>query len=295
MIRTITHTGPRPFVKWAGGKTQLLNTLDEMMPIEYKNGKPFNYIEPFVGSGAMLFHILRNYNVNDVYINDNNYKLMMTYKVLKDNPDALIGVLTELKNGFMNTKDKNRYFLVCRDQFNNDSIDDLDLAALFIFLNKTCFNGLYRENKKGDFNVPFGKYENPYVFDPDSLLADSELLQDVVLINGDYEDTMQFVDDNTFIYFDPPYKPLNLHRHTFNGYTRDKFDDYAQKRLKGCVDDCTKIGAKVMLSNSDPDCDFFDELYKGYRIDRVSAKRHINSRGDGRGAVSEIVVRNYDY
>lgn len=302
MSQTVTKSKAKPFLKWAGGKTQLLPTIDSFLPESFRNEKSITYIEPFVGGGAMLFFMLQKYpNIKKAIINDINPHLVKTYTIIRDNPYSLIEALTELQEKFRTAGDseaQKNFFLNVRSQFNQQTLTDLEEASYMIFLNRTCFNGLYRENSKGCFNVPFGKYSNPTICDESLLIADSELLQKVEILNGDFARTGDYVDGYTFFYFDPPYRPLDS-TSSFNSYVKESFDDNEQIRLKEFYSALSSDGCKEILSNSD--CKgrnakdiFFDELYQDYFIERVYAKRNINANASKRGALTELLIRNYE-
>ena len=292
----------KPFLKWAGGKGQLLNKFEEMYPQELINGEIDTYIEPFVGGGAVLFDVLQKYKVKKAVIVDLNKELINCYRCIKADVDKLIKHLKILQDEFLSLSDEKRkdYFLKVRNRYNEIHLNgkyDFEKAADFIFLNKTCFNGLYRVNSKGEFNVPFGKYENPLICDSENLTLISNLLQNVEIRFGDYSICEEYVNGRTFIYFDPPYRPL-IENSSFVGYDKSGFNDNNQKELAEFVKKLDKQNCLVMLSNSDPkntnpDDNFFDELYKGFEIDRIFAKRMINCQADKRGDITEIVVRNY--
>lgn len=286
----------KPFLKWAGGKGQLLSVISENLPLEIET-----YIEPFVGSGAVLFNILNERpGVKRVIINDINSDLINTYKVIKDNCGELISILQTLQedNNKKDAEGKAILFYSMREEYNLRQSSNIRMAALFIFLNRTCFNGLYRVNAKNQFNVPCGKYANPKICDADNLMAVSSVLGKVELFNGDYEALTDYCKKGSFVYLDPPYKPIS-ETSSFNSYSADKFDDDEQVRLKLFCDKIASQGANFMLSNSDPQSvnsenDFFDKLYKEYHIRRVQARRNINSVSSGRGVVNELLITNYE-
>ena len=289
----------KPFVKWAGGKSQIISEIREKYPSNIKS-----YCEPFVGGGAVLFDILANYMPEKVLINDINKELIITYNQIKSNIDSLICKLSELHNEYNNSDLEQRKIIFSknRDSYNllkneTDKNNELEIAVLFIFLNKTCFNGLYRVNKHGDFNVPIGSYKNPLICDEDNLRKTSLLLQNVKIICGDYSECENFINKETFVYIDPPYRPLNK-TSSFTSYSSKDFDDNEQIRLSRFIDSISKKGAVVVASNSDPhnfnkDDMFFDNLYKGYSIKRISAKRMINSKGKSRGNINELLISNF--
>lgn len=302
MIQTEIKVKAKPFLKWAGGKTQLLSTLDYYLPKTFGKEKNITYIEPFVGGGAMLFFMLRKYpNIKRAIINDINPHLVKTYTIIRDNPYLLIDVLTELQEKFRTLGDSSaqkELFLNVRSRFNQDCLSDIEEAAYMIFLNRTCFNGLYRENSKGKFNVPFGRYSNPTICDSSLIISDSRLLQKVEILNGDFAQTGDYVDGYTFVYFDPPYRPLDS-TSSFNSYVKETFDDAEQIRLKDFYTSLSADGCFEMLSNSDckgrnPEDDFFDKLYQDFYIERVYAKRNINANAAKRGTLTELLIRNYE-
>lgn len=294
-----TRIGLKPVVKWAGGKRQLLSIIDKNLPIELKKGEIKTYIEPFLGGGAMFFHIVQNYNVEKVILNDINKELMNVYRVIRDDVNSLIKYLKNVEDEYLYLNDENRkkYFYNKRQDYNMNKKEDVETAGKFIFLNRTCFNGLYRVNKKGEFNVPYGRYKNPTILDEVNLTNVSLVLKDVKLYSVDFENIKKYVDDKTFVYFDPPYRPLDA-TSNFTSYSRSQFNDDEQKRLKNFYEKLDKKGAKLLLSNSDPkntdvNDDFFDKLYRDYNIKRVFANRMINSNGNNRGKVTELLISNY--
>lgn len=291
----------KPFVKWVGGKSQLLEQLDSHLPVDFENWQDVTYIEPFVGGGAMLFYMLQHYqNINRAIINDVNQDLIMCYQTVRDCPNELIESLLDIQNAYLSLQteeDRKNYFLLIRDRYNEKNLDSIENTTYFFFLNRTCFNGLYRVNKKGLFNVPFGKYSNPTICDADTILADSELLKRVEILTGDFESTFPYAIGNTLFYFDPPYRPLS-ETSSFTDYSKDSFNDDAQIRLKKFCDRINDGGFKFLLSNSDCKLEkeeesFFDDLFEAYHIDRVWATRNINSNPLKRGKLTEILVRNY--
>lgn len=292
----------RPFVKWAGGKGQLLEVLKSQLP-KGLGTSIRKYAEPFVGGGALLFALLNEYSFDEVYICDNNKELINAYSVIKSHCGELIEILTNMQNeycSFESNEKKQCYYYEQRDRFNSLVLGNetcVEKAALFIFINKTCFNGLYRVNRKGGFNVPFGKHENPTICDTDNLLKISEILQNVSIKSCDYHDVLNFADENTFVYIDPPYRPLNA-TSGFTSYTEDQFNDKNQIELAEMYKELSDMGVKVMLSNSDPhnvdeSDNFFDDLYANFSILRVEASRMINSKASSRGKVKELLIRNY--
>lgn len=290
----------KPFLKWAGGKGQLINTFDEMFPNELKEGKIKTYIEPFVGGGAVLFYILQKYDIEKTYINDINKELINCYRCIKADVNEVIKQLEVLEKEYLSCDDRTKYFYNVRDRYNSIHLNghyDFEKCADFIFLNHTCFNGLYRVNKSGKFNVPHGKYKNPLICDKDNLLLCSRLLQKVEISFGSYEQVLNNSDKNTFVYFDPPYRPL-VENNSFVSYDKSGFDDNDQIKLTENFKALNKKECSLMLSNSDPkntneNDNFFDDLYNGFEIERVYAKRMINCQANKRGDITEIVVMNY--
>lgn len=290
----------KPFLKWAGGKGQLINTFDEMFPNELTEGKIKTYIEPFVGGGAILFHVLQNYNIEKAYINDINKELINCYRCIQANVEEVINQLQNLEQDYLASDDRTNYFYKVRNRYNEIHLNghyDFEKCADFIFLNKTCFNGLYRVNKDGKFNVPHGKYKNPLICDKDNLRLCAKLLQKVEISFGSYEQVLGKADNNTFVYFDPPYRPL-IENNSFVSYDKSGFDDDDQIKLAEHYKALNDKKCLLMLSNSDPkntnkDDNFFDDLYKGFEIERVFAKRMINCQASKRGDITEIVVMNY--
>ncbi len=290
----------KPFLKWAGGKGQLLNTFDNMFPDKLKEGKIKTYIEPFVGGGAVLFHILQKYDIEKAYVNDINKELINCYSCIKADVEEVISQLTSLEKEYLTSENRADYFYKVRDRYNEINLNghlDYEKSTDFIFLNKTCFNGLYRVNKEGKFNVPHGKYKNPLICDQDNLRLCSNLLQKVEISFGYYEQVLDKVDKNTFVYFDPPYRPL-IEKNSFVSYDKSGFDDNDQIKLADNYKKLNKKECLLMLSNSDPkntneEDNFFDNIYKGFEIERVFAKRMINCQASKRGDITEIVVMNY--
>lgn len=292
----------KPFIKWVGGKSQLIEQLTNLLPADFDNWKDVTYIEPFVGGGAMLFHMLQNHpNITHAVINDINTDLITCYKTIRDNPHELINALKKTQQEYYSLtseEERKAYFLASRDRYNEKDLDAIENTVKFIFLNRTCFNGLYRVNKSGSFNVPFGRYTNPQICDEVTILKDSELLKRVSILNVDFEGTFEYAKGNTLFYFDPPYRPLS-DTSSFNDYTKDSFNDDAQIRLKEYCDKIDESGFKFMLSNSDckgknEEDMFFDILYRDYNIERVWASRSINANPQKRGKLTEILVRNYN-
>lgn len=292
----------KPFLKWAGGKGQLIKEIEHYYPFE--NGEITKYAEPFVGGGAILFDILSRYNLKEVYISDINAELINTYRIIRDDVDDLIKMLLAMQNDFipLDTDGRKVYYMQKRKRFNDLKVNgneniNIEKAALMIFLNKTCFNGLFRVNKKGLFNVPMGAYKNPMICDEKNLREVSNKLQRVTIVCGDYRKSAVFIDENTFVYFDPPYRPIT-DTASFTAYTENLFNDDAQIELAQFVNDMDKKGAKIVISNSDPknsntDDDFFDNIYSAHKIKRVEATRMINCNSEARGKIKELLISNF--
>ena len=289
----------KPFLKWAGGKGQLIDEIEKFYPFDKKINK---YAEPFIGGGAVLFDILNKFELEKIYISDVNKELVNCYIVIKENVHELIKKLKKLEDEFLvrGKEDRKIYYYEKREKFNKLKLENnnekINRAALMIFLNRTCFNGLYRVNKKGLFNVPMGDYKNPKICDEENLINISNKLRNVEIIYGDYRKSYDFIDENTFVYFDPPYRPLNQ-TSSFTSYTEYIFGDKEQIELSEYFKLLNKKGAKLLLSNSDPknvdiNDQFFDDLYKGFDIKRIEASRAINSKGEKRGKVTEVLISN---
>lgn len=293
----------KPFVKWAGGKNSLIPQITKYYPFELKNGTIERYIEPFVGGGAVLIDLLQRYGVKEAYAFDINKDLINCYNVIKYEVENLILELDKKEKAFLilDNEERQKYFYDIRTEYNSYSLDNElseKRASEFIFLNRTCFNGLYRVNKDGKFNVPCGKYKNPTICDSSNLRNLSKLIENVVFEYGDYKKSESFVNENTFVYFDPPYRPLSV-TSGFTSYTKEDFNDENQKELAEYYNKLNLKNAKLMLSNSNPknvstEDNFFEDIYKGFVINEVSAKRMINSNAKGRGKISELLITNYE-
>lgn len=292
----------KPFLKWAGGKGQLIHEIAPYYPFEDSRIK--KYAEPFVGGGAILFDILSKYDLEAVYISDVNSELINTYCTIRDHADELIHLLLLMQSEFtaLSAEERKICYTEKRTRFNDlkmheNKADSKERAALMIFLNRTCFNGLFRVNKKGFFNVPMGAYKNPTICDEANLRAVAEKLRNVTIVCADYRGSADFIDKHTFVYFDPPYRPLT-ETARFTSYTKDSFDDAAQIALAKFVDDMSAKGAKIVASNSDPknvnsEDDFFEDIYRAHKIHRVNAVRMINSNADARGKIQELLISNF--
>jgi DNA adenine methylase len=298
----------KPFLKWAGGKGQLLRMLNGRFPPELPQGQIRRYIEPFVGGGAVFFHVAGRYPVAEFYLSDINPELILAYQTVQRDVDALIARLAKLEADFLRleTADQETFYYDIRDRFNEQrrtidyeqfKPDWVQRTAWLIFLNRTGYNGLFRVNSSGGFNVPFGRYKRPKICYPQRLTAVAQILQPVTIRQGSYRQWAGCADEHTFFYFDPPYRPLSATA-SFNSYSREPFDDEAQLDLSAFFRQLDGQGAKLMLSNSDPknekpDDDFFDNAYAGYTIERIPATRAINSKGHKRGAINELLITNY--
>lgn len=293
----------KPFLKWAGGKGQLLTEIQKYYPFADK--KITKYAEPFIGGGAVLFDVLNRYDLSEVYISDINAELVNCYWVAQQCVEELIQALTKMQDEYLplNHEKRREYYTEKRARFNElkngeKKKGDIEKAALMIFLNRTCFNGLFRVNKKGQFNVPMGAYKNPIICDAQNLRAVSQKLKAVKIVCGDYKKSEIFVDENTFVYFDPPYRPLT-ETSNFTSYTESQFDDNKQIELAQFAKMLDARGAKIVISNSDPknenaEDDFFDTLYSAQRVHRVEASRMINCNKNSRGKIKELLITNFE-
>jgi DNA adenine methylase len=293
----------KPFLKWAGGKRQLLKALGERFPEALKEGTIKNYYEPFLGSGAVFFDIIQQYPIEKAFLFDVNPALVTTYRVLQSAPAALIRRLKKMEKDYRSRTAENRaaFFYEQRAAFNalfpwkptqRAGKKQLETAALFIFLNKTCYNGLYRVNASGLLNTPAGAYKNPVICDEENLLQASRLLSAATIQLADFSKALKNIEPASFVYFDPPYRPVSKTAY-FTAYNQSGFGDERQQALADLYRRLDKQEQYLMLSNADSADGFFDELYKGFSIERVPAKRMINTRVQGRGFVDEIVVTNY--
>jgi len=268
---------PRPFLKWAGGKSQLLPELVARLPKNFKA-----YHEPFVGSGALFFDLFQRQQLSEVYLSDINRHLIAAYLALQKQVEAVIDLLKRHQR----LNSRNYYYRIRRRTPSRST----ERTARLIYLNKTCFNGLYRENKSGQFNVPYGSYENPTICDEDNLRSVARALRSVVVKCHSYEKAMSQARQGDFVYLDPPYYPLSG-TSSFTAYDREGFTVVDQCRLRIAFEDLHTRGAYVMMSNSDTP--LINELYRRFRIDKVFASRLINSRSDKRGKITELIIRNY--
>ncbi len=289
----------KPILKWAGGKTQLVSEIVERIPPEFRSGQ-FTYVEPFIGGGAMFFWVKSEYPNVEAVISDLNPDLINCYIQVQSNVEALIECLYSLENSYKKAsfrdEEKKILYYKIRDEFNLRNAGDIERAAQLIFLNKTCFNGLYRVNRKGDFNVPIGSYKNPKICDSTNLRLASIMLRNVTILNGDYAATIDYAGGHSLFYLDPPYKPISS-TSSFNAYAKTDFNDDEQIRLFEFCRNLDQKGSAWILSNSDVNLEenpngFFDELYVDFNIQRVNAKRAINSVSSKRGSLSELLISN---
>jgi DNA adenine methylase len=298
----------KPFLKWAGGKTQLLGQFRNFYPPSLKEKKIKYYYEPFLGSGAVFFDVMQQYAVQHAFLYDINDELILTWKVIQQDAGKLAEYLARYQQTWqkLNKKQQSVYYYDQRKHYNQQRFNTdyskysdawIPRAAQLIFLNRTCFNGLYRVNSRGEFNTPAGDYKNPAICDEYNLLAVSRLLERATICKADFRRVKKELKKDSFVYFDPPYRPVSKTA-GFTSYTAENFDDKDQKELKNIFDFVHTEGGLAMLSNSDPRNndpadDFFDSLYHGYVINRVKAKRRINADATKRGVINEIIVTNY--
>lgn len=292
-------------IKWAGGKSTLAPVIEEKILENISMDKIDTYIEPFFGGGSFFFYMIQKYKFKNMIISDINEELINLYQVIQKQPKELMLRATNLQNEYNELSDlekKAEFYYAVRNEYNKsimrESKNHLDIlqAVDFLFLNKVGFNGLYRVNMKGIFNVPFGKREKANLFKESNILGVSDLLQGVTIQHSNYDKTLEHVSDKTLVYFDPPYRPLSTSS-SFTSYAKSDFNDDSQIELADYCKKIDKLGAKFALSNSDPknsslDDNFFDELYKEFSISRVYAKRMIGAKTASRGKVSEILVTN---
>lgn len=304
----------RPFLKWAGGKGQLLPQLEAHLPKEIRTGGIRRYLEPFIGSGAFFFRVAQSYPVQEFILSDLNHDLILTYQVVQKDVEALIAALSAMERDYLNLSESGRekFYYHVREQFNqkrlninydrhaggeDDLADRVNRAAELIFLNRTGYNGLFRLNSRGEFNVPKGRYTSPRILDAENLRAVACVIRDVRFQYGDFVSVEEWVDHQTLVYLDPPYRPISPTAH-FRSYSPIPFDDRQQLRLAEYFRKLDSKGAKLMLSNSDPrnydpGDDFFERAYAGFHIVRLQARRNINSVPVRRGLLSELLILNY--
>ncbi|MBA7559618.1 hypothetical protein ES708_01233 [subsurface metagenome] len=273
----------KPFLKWVGGKKQIIPQIKQYIPDNY-----YKYFEPFVGGGALFFDL----EPKNAYLNDINKILILAYRNIKNHPREIIKKLEDLQKIFYekNNEERKTYFYKTRDAFNNTKYDSFLKTSYIIFLNKTCYNGMYRENSKGKFNVPFGKYKNPKILDEKNILAVSKLLQNVTITDYSFKKAVEKAKKGDFIYFDPPYHPLSI-TSNFTSYSNSGFTKEDQIKLRDVFKDLDKRSCFVMLSNSDTK--FIREIYKEFTQKTISAARSINCKATGRGKINELLIMNY--
>jgi len=286
VIEQINISKIQPFVKWVGGKRGLLPQITPLLPKNFNN-----YFEPFVGGGALFFELQQQGKLNGkkAYLFDINSELINTYNVVKDSPQKLISELSKFKNNHS----KEFYYEVRAWDREKDFLkrDAIERASRFIYLNKTCFNGLYRVNRKNQNNVPIGNYKNPNIYDSDIIYSASYALQNATILNTSYKEVLHYASRNDFVYFDPPYYPLNI-TSSFTSYSEFDFLDREQNEL---FETFYKLDKKdVFLVHSNSDTKFINELYKEYNIKKIQANRFINSKATKRGKISEVLIRNFD-
>lgn len=298
----------KPFLKWAGGKGKLIQQMEQFLPKSLKEGLIQRYIEPFIGGGATFFYIASQYEIKDFWISDLNAELIIAYKTIQQNVEDLISCLQIIQSKYWSFDEEKRkeYFYETRTKFNarrkkinyqTYNSDWITRTSQLIFLNRTCFNGLYRVNSKGDFNVPMGRYKRPKICDADNLRAVAQVLQKTQIHHGDFTECEKFVNQNSFIYLDPPYRPISKTAN-FTAYYQQSFNDEEQLRLCNFFRLLDIKGSLLMLSNSDPKNqdltdDFFEVAYQEYQIKRVKASRNINSKASKRGQINELLIMNY--
>jgi DNA adenine methylase len=293
---------PKPFLKWAGGKDRLFHQLQQWLPHELNQIR--NYYEPFLGSGAVFFNLTQDFSFNNVVLSDINEELILAYKVIQNNVPELIQIIDQYKTRYfkLSTIDKEKFYYEMRSSYNvqrfninHKKYSDawIPRAAQMIFLNKTCYNGLYRQNMRGEFNVPFGKNYDPAVYNQQNMELISKLLSNVEIRTTDFESVLKSVDDNSFVYLDPPYKPVSKTAN-FTDYYKTGFTEQDNKRLMNNLSVLTKRNIKFMLNNSfSVDNDHLTTYYAGYTISTITANRMMSSISDRRGKISEIVITNY--
>lgn len=298
----------RPFVKWVGGKTQLINQLDSNFPTELRLGKVSTYIEPFVGGGAVFFHVAQNYPILRFILADTNSDLIIAFWTIRERVGQLITVLHDLQTDYLKLTEQKRekFYYSVRTQFNaaKSSVDVnsfsdswIQRTSQLIFLNKTCFNGLFRVNSSGQFNVAFGKYDNPKICDPDNLVQVAHQFRRAEVYLCDFQQLLQFVEPTSFVYIDPPYRPLT-ETANFTGYSANTFTALDQQRLARFCHDIDAIGAHLLISNSDPsnvdpEDNFFQQTYPTFKFVQTAANRMINCHADKRGKINELLIMNY--
>jgi DNA adenine methylase len=282
-VESVAPTEAQPFLKWVGGRAQLLTQFDEFLPARVER-----YFEPFIGGGAVFFHLKHRFPQMRAFLRDNNDELINTYKAVRDYPKELMRHLDAHLTAFR--ADRERYYYLVRSRHHLPSADVVERAARMIFLNKTCFNGLWRVNASGEFNVPIGSHANPALYDRENILAASSALEGVYLATQDFRDTLNETRRGDFAYIDPPYHPVSLTA-SFTSYTKEVFGAGEQQELAALFADAARRGVRLMLSNSDTE--FITGLYRDFQNHIVRARRAINCDGTKRGKVNELVVTNY--
>lgn len=274
----------KPFLKWVGGKGQLLSQFEPLFPKTFSH-----YYEPFVGSGAVFFYLQPTVSTT---LNDSNPNLITTYRHIQQHLDDLLSILYRIRNEYhaLTPEQQEQKYYQVRDRYNALPIGSLDKSALLIFLNKTGYNGLYRESKRGGYNVPFGRYDNPALFDETNLRAVSKALQHVEILNGNFCQAVESAKSGDFAYFDPPYMPISK-TSSFTSYTQSNFDVDQQVHLAEVARQLANRGVQVMLSNSDNE--FIRSIYKDFELHEVRASRAVNSKPDLRGKITELVITSY--
>ncbi|MDX1414708.1 MAG: Dam family site-specific DNA-(adenine-N6)-methyltransferase [Candidatus Promineifilaceae bacterium] len=302
------ETAARPFLKWAGGKGRLLGQMARFLPEALLEGRVRRYVEPFVGGGAFFFFLQARFDVQEFYLFDRSPELVLVYRVVQRDVEALIAGLQRVEADYLSLEngEREQAFYAARASF-NEARSGINFAQYgprwiaravqLIFLNRTCYNGLFRVNSRGDFNVPCGRYERPRICRTENLRAAARALQGVAIEQGDFADCEKLVGEETFVYFDPPYRPISRTA-AFNAYARSSFGDAEQRRLAEFYRGLDRKKGWLMLSNSDPknvdpEDDFFERAYEGFRMERIRAARAINSKGSRRGPVNELLILNY--
>ncbi len=309
--KSLNSTNARPFIKWAGGKTQLLVEFEKRLPLSIREkGEIKSYVEPFIGGGALFFYLKDKYSIKNSFLFDINPELIIAYKVVQKDHKKLIRELREIEDIHLEKSESERkenYYMI-RTLYNaqmndfdydNYSAEWIKRTKYFIFLNKTCFNGLFRQNLKGEFNVPFGRYDNPKILDEPNIIAVNKSLASTEIFCADFNESSSYIQKSTLMYLDPPYRPLNR-TSNFTTYAKNGFQEEDQIRLAQFFDEMNEKGAYLILSNSDPknenlNDDFFEQHYKNFYINRISAKRNINSKITKRGCVNELIITNYSH
>ena len=284
----------KPFIKWVGGKSSAITTISDFYPENIASIK--NYCEPFIGGGAMFFHLASLYKFEKIIINDISHYLIKTYIAVRDRLENLIKILDYYQKNYLDLeiKEKEKLFYQFRDKFNNnDYYEEIELAAIFIFLNKTCFNGLFRLNSKGKLNSPFGFNKKPSFYNYKNIYQASSILQKEDILCQDFYSLKDDIKNDFFIYLDPPYRPISR-TSSFNGYFGNNFNDEQQKQLRDFVVDISSNNNKILISNSDDGSDFFAKLYNGFTINKIKVSRMVNSNANLRGKINELLISNYN-